>query len=72
MMSCDMVPSLIQCLHTVLPSRPDLTDLLIIILKKVSSLSCVDNSVATSPMKMFACVASPDLSNFSARARPPR
>ena len=32
MMSCDMVPSLIQCLHTILPSRPDLTDLLIIIL----------------------------------------
>lgn len=34
-MDSDVVPSLIQSIHTIIPSRPDLFDILIIILKKV-------------------------------------
>ncbi len=55
-MTSENVPSLIQCLHTILPSRPDLMDVLIILLKKVSLVPSVLSSVVINLMRMFGCV----------------
>ena len=56
LMTSENVPSLIQCLHTILPSRPDLMDVLIILLKKVSLVPSVLSSVVINLMRMFGCV----------------
>lgn len=52
LMMSENVPSLIQCLHTILPSRPDLMDMLIIVLKKVCFFCSLFFSAAISQMRM--------------------
>lgn len=39
MLTSEVVPSLVQSIHSLLPSRPDLLDMLLIVLKKVSLFS---------------------------------
>ena len=36
LLTSEVVPSLVQSIHSLLPSRPDLLDMLLIVLKKVS------------------------------------